>query len=75
MAINKHVSIRPFTVIGYDCVHLPRMDGGCVIAAGWKQCFFSCVRGCPVVTGLVCVEEVAGEAGWIDGTAAGPTQL
>lgn len=51
------------------------MDGGCVIAAGWKQCFFSCVRGCPVVTGLVCVEEVAGEAGWIDGTAAGPTQL
>lgn len=36
-AINKHVSIRSFTVIGYDSVHLPRMDGGCVIVAERKQ--------------------------------------
>ncbi len=44
-AINKHVSIRPFTVIGYDSVHLPHMDGGCVTvaerkhAAGRLRCF------------------------------------
>lgn len=31
--INKHVSIRPFSVIGYDCVHLPRTDVGCGTAA------------------------------------------
>lgn len=40
-------------------------------AAGRFAVFFS-GHGCPVVTGLCAWR---GEAGWIDGTAAGPTQL
>lgn len=63
--INKHVSIRPFSVIGYDCVHLPRADGGCGTAAldsVRPRCPAVCVRG-------------EGKPAWIDGTAAGPTQL
>lgn len=36
-AINKHVSIRPAAVIGYDPVHLPHSDVGCVTVSKRKQ--------------------------------------
>lgn len=80
-AINKHVSIRPVAVIGYDPVHLPHSDGGCVTASKRKQVtgalatFFFSGHRCPVVAAGLCEQRQRGEAGWIDGTAAGPTQL
>lgn len=69
--------LGPFAVIGYDSVHLPRMDGGCVTCGGeetscWAFAVFFLRPWMPSGDWLVCV---AGEAGWIDGTAAGPTQL
>lgn len=60
-------------------------DVGCVTASGRKQVagafaafffsfFFFSGHRCPVVAGLR-ERRQRGEAGWIDGTAAGPAQL